>query len=55
MSRGLVGGVLAILVVCLIVLGSWYNRRPGPSAACCCANGAVGRHRAARASVSRSP
>jgi len=25
MNRGLVGGVLAILVVCIIVLGSWYT------------------------------
>ena len=25
MNRGLIGGVLAILVVCIIVLGSWYT------------------------------
>src|SRR5215467_3820854 len=25
MSRGLVGGVLALIVVCMIVLGSWYT------------------------------
>src|SRR5882724_11528054 len=25
MNRGLIGGILAILVVCMIVLGSWYT------------------------------